>query len=103
MTHTWRIIDLKRTNPEGVVNNVVYECHTEDNNIHVSQVGDLVISGSSSDEGFIPYQDLTENTVLGWVTSSISDYNSIETGNSASIAQIILDESAKEELNGLPW
>lgn len=104
MNHTWKIYDLKRTINDGVVNKITYGCESEYSGSSVRKIGDLQVTGDTSDEGFIAYEDLTQDDVLGWVTgSSDVDTIAIETANSASIASNIIARAAITESNGTPW
>ena len=104
MQHIWKIYDLKRTIADGVVNNITYACESEFSGSGTRQVGELTITGDSSDENFIPYEELTEGDVLAWVTgSSEINTSSIESENSASIASFIVAQEAVTESNGTPW
>lgn len=102
MNHTWKIYDLKRTTADGVVTEITYACESEYSGSGTRKIGDLTVAGSASDPDFIPYADLTEATVLGWVTGSI-DTSSFETQNSSSIAANIVARAAITESNGTPW
>lgn len=102
MNHNWKIYDLKRTTADGVVNLVTYACESEDSGYGTRKIGELTVSGSASDPGFIAYESLTEANVLAWVTSSI-DTSSFESINSASIASTIVAQAAITESNGTPW
>ena len=104
MTHIWKIYDLERTISTGVINTITYACESEYNGFGAREVGYLTITGSSSDEGFIPYDNLTEGVVLSWVTgSSEVDVPATETLCSASIAISISASAAITEINGIPW
>ena len=46
--------------------------------------------------------NLTSNIVVGWVTASI-DYLAVESSNSSSIAERIVEKNANPQGNGLPW
>ena len=102
MEHNWKIYDLTRTISDGVVNNVLYACESDHNGTGVRKIGELEITGSASDAGFIPYTDLTEAKVLTWVTGSVNVV-SIENENSSSIASMIVAQAAITESKGTPW
>ncbi len=102
MEHIWKIYDLKRTIASGVVVKINYACESNFNSTSTRKIGDLTITGSSSDEGFVEYDQLTENIVLGWVQANV-DQSAIETSNSASIAQNIVAKEAITESTGKPW
>lgn len=102
MNHTWKIYDLKRTIADGIVTKVTYACESELSGSTTRKIGELAVIGSADDADFIAYEDLTQDIVLGWVTSSI-DTSSLETANSASIAASIVARAAITERNGTPW
>lgn len=102
MEHTWKIYDLKRTIADGVVTEVTYACESKHDNIGTRKIGELTVTGSAGDEGFIAYDDLTQSDVLGWIDSNV-DKTSIETSNSASIAATITARAARTSSRGTPW
>ena len=103
MEHIWKIYGLRRIESDGVVNSIMYGVESNHNDHGERYISTLAITGSSSDEGFISYENLTENIVLGWVTSSI-DTSAIELQNSSSIAQIEISSSNQTvEKFGMPW
>jgi len=102
MQHTWKIYDLKRTISSGVVTEVKYACESSHEEHSRRKIGDISITGSASDPGFVAFEDLTEETVLGWITGSI-DTSSIEVELSSSIANTINEIAAVTEANGKPW
>tara|TARA_R110002074_G_scaffold387312_2_gene569410 strand:- start:402 stop:716 length:315 start_codon:yes stop_codon:yes gene_type:complete len=102
MNHTWKIYDLKRVIADGVVTDVTYACESQLSGSSTRKIGELAVVGSADDAGFVVYEDLTQDIVLGWVTGSI-DTTLIETENSASIAQQITARAAITKVNGKPW
>ena len=102
MIHTWKIYDLKRTTSDGLVTNVTYACESSYDNSSTRSIGEITLSGSPSEAGFIPYEDLTETEVLGWVNANI-DEAAVQTANSASIATQIIRRAAITSSNGTPW
>ena len=102
MIHTWKIYDLKRTTSDGLVTNVTYACESSYDNSSTRSIGEITLSGSPSEAGFIPYEDLTETEVLGWVNANI-DEAAVQTANSATIATQIIRRAAITSSNGTPW
>lgn len=102
MQHTWKIYDLKRTIADGVVTEVTYACESNEGGFGTRKIGELTVTGSTDDPDFIPYEDLTQTDVLGWVDTNI-DKTIFETENSASIAQRIVAQAAITEASGIPW
>lgn len=102
MEHIWKIYNLERITTTGFVTDVTYACESSYNGTFTRSIGDLLLSGSDSEPGFIPYEDLTESEVLGWVNAGV-DEAAIETSNSASIAAMIVAEAAVTSSDGIPW
>ncbi len=103
MEHILKIYGLQRVESDGVVDSIMYGIESNHNNHTERYISTLAITGSFTDEGFIFYENLTENIVLGWITSSI-DIPAIEVQNSASIAQIEFSSSNQIiKKTGVPW
>lgn len=103
MNHIWKIYDLNRTISNGMVNKATYGCESDDSGYSSRKIGEVSFAtGSSSDPGFVAYESLTEDIVLGWVTGSI-DTTAIEVENSSSIASSITAEANRIKENGTPW
>lgn len=102
MTHNWKIYDLKRTIADGVVTEVTYACESQLSGSSTRKIGNITVVGSVDDPGFIAYDSLTKADVLGWIDSNV-DKASIETENSASIAQRIEARAARTTAQGTPW
>ena len=76
MEYTWKLIKLKRVTT-SVVEDAVVQVYweltgtDEDGNTGVFN-GDISFDLSTVDlENFIPYQDLTEDLILGWVQAMV--------------------------------
>jgi len=102
MQHTWKIYDLKRIISDGLVTNITYACESSYDDTSTRQIGDLTLEGSISEPGFIPYEDLTQDEVLGWVSANV-DESAVETANSASISAQIIAKAAITSSSGIPW
>jgi hypothetical protein len=102
MTHDWKIYDLTRTLDKGVVNLITYGVESKHGEFSTRYIDDLGISGLASDPGFVEYENLTSDIVLGWVTGSVN-VTYIEAANSASIASNISASAAQLSGSGLPW
>lgn len=103
MEHILKIYGLQRAEPDGVVDSIMYGLESNHNNHTERYTSILAITGSSTDEGFVFYENLTEDVILGWVTSAI-DISAIEAQNSSSIAQIEFSSSNQIiKKIGIPW
>ena len=88
MQTEWRIYNLKRQSSDGLVLEVEYACEMNISGSTDYTIGKLILTGSSSDSNFVSYDNLTENIVLGWVTSSI-DTSIVESDLNNKITNII--------------
>ena len=101
MAVTWTISTLERNTDDGVV---VAHWRASDS----ETVGEVEHSGSSygscgftpdpDADGYVAYDSLTEETVIGWVKADV-DADAVE----ASIAAQIADSKAPAISTGVPW
>ena len=105
MAVTWTISTLERNTDDGVV-----VAHWRASDSEVVGTGDDAVTHSGSSygtsgftpdadaEGYVAYEDLTEEAVIGWVQADV-DVESIEAGIAAQIA-----ESKEPEISvDTPW
>ena len=112
ITNTWSINDMQRTDADGVVFLVYWSCVAASDGDPVytaTEGGKLRCEGNPSDPGFIPYADLTENNVLGWVYDSLVEGEEtpaeakarVEADRTAKV-QGQIDRASTTE-SGVPW
>ena len=112
ITNTWSVTNMKHTDADGGVFLVYWSMVAKSDgtpSYTASEGGKLRCEYDASSEGFIPYADLTETDVLGWV------YNSLIQGDETSAeakARIEADRDAKVQkqidaatttASGVPW
>ena len=103
MEHTWEIQNLIRTLNDGVVTTASYWCKTEFSGESARSIGEYYLPvKDASDPDFISYGNLTEATVLSWVTGSL-DTASMYSKHSASIAERITYKNSITTEYGTPW
>ncbi len=105
MIKTWQIFDTKYQTTDGVIVKVQYGCTVQLDSFIARSLGELSFAGDSSAEGFVPYADLTENTVLEWVLTSLGEEKVIEI-EIALETEVTSEKAAKEAeivKSGLPW
>ena len=112
ITNTWSVSDMQRTDADGVVFLVYWSmvaASDGDPSYTASEGGKLRCEGDPSSPDFIPYADLTENDVLGWVYDSLIEGD--ETADQAK-ARVEADRTAKVQgqidraaanSSGVPW
>jgi len=91
----WSVENLQRDLSDGLVTQVHWCCSISDGEINAVNYGTLSLERG---ETFTPYEDLTQDQVLGWVKSNV-DVESIEAG-----LQAVIDEKKNPiAASGVPW
>tara|TARA_R100000742_G_C4172578_1_gene10333 strand:- start:60 stop:371 length:312 start_codon:yes stop_codon:yes gene_type:complete len=67
-TKTWQINTLQRELADGYVNKVIYRVNGVDGDFSFRATGEVDLP---KPESLIPYADLTESQVLGWVKAKL--------------------------------
>ena len=102
---TWKIENIEWLTQSGELENVVYNVawrvFASDGTTQTSLYGANVVAAPSP-ESFIPYAQLTEQTVLGWVYSAMGEGQkaTTEAGAISSLEQIL---SPMVVTQPLPW
>lgn len=108
-TYNWQISQLSRVVADGFVIKVRYEVTATDGE-HSASVHDVVTYDQANSAlkisetpgaQLVPFDQLTEQVVVGWVKDTITQYgvSSIE----ASLKQMIEAKKSPKVINGLPW
>ena len=71
-TKTWQINTLERELADGYVKKVIYRVNGEDGAYKFRATGEVDLPKPSS---LVPYGDLTESQVLGWVKAKLDANN----------------------------
>jgi len=99
ITKTWEVNTLERELADGYVKRVIYRVKgIEDDKEKARATGEVNLE---KPETLIPYEDLTEETVLGWVKTAVG------TEQIASIEKSLEDQIAlinsPVTATGKPW
>ena len=95
-TYTWAIAQMDRLTSDGFVVTVHYTVNAVDGDYTASTYGTV---GYTQGEGsYVPYADLTEAEVVGWVQESLGK-DTVEEGLAA---QIEAQKNPVQE-SGVPW
>ena len=112
ITTTWSVTNMQRTDADGAVFLIYWSMVAASDgtpSYTASEGGKLRTTPDASAPDFIPYADLTEADVLGWV------YNSLITGDETAAeakARVEADRTAKVQkqidaaattASGTPW
>jgi myo-inositol-hexaphosphate 3-phosphohydrolase len=96
MNFTWNVVQMDRLTSDGFVVTVHYTVNAVDGDYTASTYGTV---GYTQGEGsYVPYADLTENEVVGWVQESLGK-DTVEEGLAA---QIEAQKNPVQEA-GVPW
>ena len=68
ITKTWEVNTLQRELADGYVNKVIYRVKGTDGTYETRATGEVDLE---KPETLIPYKDLTEETVIGWVKAKL--------------------------------
>jgi len=98
-TFTWSIATLERETSDGYVFTAHYRVDAADDVYTAGAYGSV---GFERPETLIPYSDLTEEMVIGWVQEAIGGDEKVTEIEAALQAQI--DEKRQPtKANGVPW
>jgi len=98
----WNIIQLERNAADGGVFQVHWECAGEDeaDGTKGRVYGSVFFTPDSTENGFIPFEDLSEFVVLDWVWHSEGfDMGAVE----ALVEKQIRDQQNPPTIQGTPW
>ena len=101
VTLTWAVQNMTRVIDDGFVINVAWACQASAEGCGGAFHGGTTTYENNPDEpGFIPYENLTEEIVLGWVYAGLGDQKAvIEATLTAKVEAQLNPVTA----NGVPW
>jgi hypothetical protein len=95
---TWKIANLERETADGFVMTAHYTVTAEDGTYNSGAYGSL---GFERPDTLIPFADLTEDTVIGWVKDA---FGAEKVAEIEAALQSQLDEHrAPSKAAGVPW
>jgi hypothetical protein len=97
MNYTWNVVQMDRLTSDGFVVTVHYTVNAVDGDYTASTYGTVGYTEQQGEQ-YIPYAQLTESEVVGWVQESLGK-DTVEEGLAA---QIEAQKNPVQE-SGLPW
>lgn len=99
----WKVLELERQSVDDLVTVVHWEAtqseETEDKKVYNSRVyGSINLSRG---EEFVPFDQLTEETVIGWVKASLGEAQLVEIDKG--LKDLIDRQKVPPILKGVPW
>ena len=98
ITKTWEVNPLQRELADGYVNKVIYRVKGTDGTYETRVTGEVDLE---KPETLIPYKDLTQDTVIGWVKAKLGS-DSITQIEKAIDDNITLQKTPVHGV-GTPW
>ena len=107
VTKTWQVNTLERELADGYVNKVIYRVDGTDGTYNFRATGEVNLPKPDT---LVPYADLTESQVLGWVKAKI-DADAAKT-DPAGITVAAIEAAVENGVNiqktpthgtGVPW
>ena len=96
ITYIWRVVQTNYNTVDKFITTVHYTVNAVDGDYTASTYG--TVSYTQEDKAYIPYVDLTEAEVIGWVQNSLGQ----DTVEASLTAQIEAQKNPVQE-TGLPW
>lgn len=96
MNTQWNVSTLERESATGFVTVAHWQCTATDGEYSASIVNTCSWSDGSPT---VPYDSLTQETVLGWIWANGVDKDAVE----ASLEAQIAEQKAPKIARGLPW
>ena len=100
-TFTWAITNLERHTADGIVYTVHYTVNAEDGTYSAGACGSLGLEAPAEGETPIPFANLTEEVVVGWVKDR---FGAEKVAEVEAVLQSQLDEQhVPTTAAGTPW
>lgn len=98
-TYTWKIKDLERETADGYIYTAHYTIDASDGTYAASAYGSIPFERP---ETLVPYADLTEETVIGWVKETLGGEDKVNEIH-ATLQNQIVEQRTPTKATGLPW
>jgi len=98
-TYNWKIAQLERETNDGYVFTAHYTIDAEDGTYRAGAYGSIGLERPEGD--LIPFADLTEETVVGWVKDQLTAEKVAEV--EAALQNQLDEQAAPTKAAGLPW
>ena len=100
-TKTWQVNTLERELADGYVNKVIFRVNGEDGTYKFRATGSVELP---KPETLVPYADLTEEVVLGWVKAKLDADNAGSVANiEAAVENGVNIQKTPTHGTGKPW
>ena len=98
ITTTWKIANLERETEDGFVFTAHYTVNADDGTYTSGAYGSL---GFERPDNLVPFSQLTETTVIGWVKEKLGEEKVTEI--EAALQSQINEQKHPTKAAGVPW
>ena len=98
ITTTWKIVNLERETEDGFVFTAHYTVNADDGTYTSGAYGSL---GFERPDNLVPFSQLTEATVIGWVKEKLGEEKVTEI--EAALQSQINEQKQPTKAAGVPW
>ena len=98
ITATWKIANLERETEDGFVFTAHYTVNADDGTYTSGAYGSL---GFERPDNLVPFSQLTETTVIGWVKEKLGEEKVTEI--EAALQSQINEQKHPTKAAGVPW
>lgn len=101
METTWSIANLERHTTDGIVYTAHWTVSATDGDYSAGAYGSVGLEAPAEGDAIIPYEELTEAVVVGWVKEKLGEEQvaSMEEALTSQLEEKITPSS----VSGLPW
>jgi len=100
-TKTWQVNTMQRSLADGYVNKVIFRVNGEDGTYKFRATGEVDLPKPDT---LVPYADLTEEVVLGWVKAKLdADNADTVTAIETAVENGVNEQKTPTSGVGTPW
>ena len=101
METAWSIANLERHAADGIVYTAHWTVSATDGDSSAAAYGSIGLEAPAEGDTIIPYEELTEAVVVGWVKEKLGEDQVSST--EAALAAQIAEQLAPTKASGTPW
>jgi len=101
METIWSIANLERHTADGIVYTAHWTVSATDGDYSAGAYGSIGLEAPVEGDAIIPYEELTEAVVVGWVKEKLGEDQVSST--EAALATQIAEQLAPTKASGTPW
>ena len=98
---TWTVNTLERTTADGIVFTVHYSVAAVDDTYSAGAYGSIGLDAPAEGDTVIPYADLTEEVVVGWVKAKLGEEQVTQV--QIALQNQIDEQRTPSKAAGTPW